>query len=165
MRLFLTFAKVVPACLILGSLGCADLVSGKHEQEARFTVGPAGDKSYAGWSEITVGEDVNSAGRSTVFAATMELEDPAAATDMTFIQDVIGEAVTGETRTLMVKKSPVPANTMPVAFDIVHTDDIRPLFRDGHTIRIEWEGQTNPSFTAWPPDGIGVKIKIGVEIE
>lgn len=165
MNTFLRLAQLAPSLLVLGSFGCADLVAGKHEQEARFTVGPAGDKSYAGWSEITISEDVNQAGRSTVFAATMELEDPTSATDMTFIQDILGEAVVGDERTLMVTKSPVPANTMPVPFDIVHKEDIRPFFRDGHTIRIEWEGQTNPNYTAWPQDGIGVKVKIGVEIE
>lgn len=165
MSTFLHLARLAPALLVLGSFGCADLASGKHEQEARFTVGPAGDKSYAGWSEITISEDVNSAGRSTVFAATMELEDPTAATDMTFIQDILGEAVTADKRELMVTKSPVPPNTVPVPFDIIYKDDIRPLFRDGHTIRIEWAGQTNPSYTAWPQDGIGVRVKIGVEIE
>lgn len=162
------FGRVVRGALILlavGEGGCADLASGKHEQEARFTVGPGGDQTYRAWSEITVSEDVNQAGRSTIFAATMDLEDPPGAADMTFIQTVVGEAVVDEQRTLLVTKSSVPPNTLPVPFDLAYTDDIRPLFRDGHTIRIEWAGKTNPNFTAWPSDGIRVKVKVGIEIE
>jgi hypothetical protein len=157
-------SAAAPLALCLASAGCADLIAGKHETEARFTVGPVGDGSFYGWSEITVSEDPNDAGRATIFAATMELEDPSQATDMTFILSVSGEAVTSTERTLVVQKSPVPPNETLVEFDILHHDDIRPFFED-RTVRFEWKGQTNPAFTAWPEGGIGVKVKVGVEIE
>jgi len=157
-------AMIVSAALAMGATGCASL-AGEQEAEARFVVGPRSDGSFFGWTEITLSENANEANRATLTSVRIDLEDPTVAPDMTFIVNVLGEAVTPEERTTLVDQPRMPAGERPVGLDVVYKDDLRPLFPDGYTIRIEWTGQTNPAFTNWPEGGIGVKVVAKVDIE
>lgn len=151
------------ALFALGSAGCASLV-GEQSAETKFLVKPKSDSSFWGWSEITVSEDANSVERATLRAVTVESMDASVAQDMTFLQNVLGEAVTSTARTKLVEEPTMPPGERLVAMNIVYKDDLRSFFEDGHTIRVEWTGQTNPSF-AWPAEGIWIKVRVVVEIE
>jgi hypothetical protein len=144
--------------------GCAAL-AGEQEVEATFVVGPKSDGSFFGWTEITISEDASSADGATLTSVRLELPDPPQAEDLTFLQHIAGEAVTPDDRTLVVKQPRFPAGEVPVGLDVVYGGDLRPFFPDGHTIRIEWTGQTNPAYTAWPEKGIPVRVVAKVEIE
>ena len=157
-----TFAAALAMTPALG--GCASLV-GEQEAEARFVVGPKSDGSFFGWTEITISESTDDASRATLTAVRADLEDPSQADDLTFILSVLGEAVTPDGRTVIVNQPRMPKGERPVGLDVVYKGDLRPFFPDGHTIRIEWTGQTNPAFTAWPAGGIGVKVVAKVDIE
>jgi hypothetical protein len=149
--------------LALASMGCASLV-GEQTAETKFLVKPKSDTTFWGWSEITIEEDASSVNRATLKAVTVEPMEGSAATDMSFLQTVAGEAVTSKERKKLVEEAKVPADERLVALDVLYKDDLRPFFEDGHTVRVEWLGQTNPAY-AWPEEGVWIKVRIVVEIE
>jgi hypothetical protein len=87
----------------------------------------------------------------------LDVQPPAE--DLTFLSSVLGEAVTSTERTKIVSQSPMPKGEPNVILDLAYEGDVRPFFEDGHKVRLEWTGQTNPAFLAWPPGGIKVAIK------
>lgn len=152
------------ALLALSSGGCASVV-GEQDADAKFLVLPTKDGTFFGWSEITIEEDASSVSGATLRAVTVEVLEPSSVPDMGFVKGVLGEVVTSKERVRGVEKSPMPAGERVVPLDIVYTGDLRSFFEDGHTIRIEWTGSTNPSFTAWPKDGIWIRAHIIVAVE
>jgi hypothetical protein len=148
--------------LALAIAGCGSVV-GDQDAEAKFKVAPRGDGSFFGWTEITLSQDANSVDGATIGFVRLEAEPPAK--DVTFLHSVSGEAVTSKERTLLVTKTGMPADETFALMDIVHKGDLRPFFEDGRMIRIEWTGQTNPAFTAWPADGLWVKAVVRIRIE
>jgi hypothetical protein len=78
---------------------------------------------------------------------------------------VQGEAVTSQARTLIAKRDGMPKGEPNVVLDVIHEGDVRPFFEDGHTVRIEWAGTTNPNFTAWPTGGITVNVKARIVLD
>ncbi len=162
-----TLSFGVAAALAFSSTACSSFVAGDHEAETKFLLGPnnsTGD--FFGWSEVTFDSDTSQVDRATIFAATLELMNPGEAGDLTFIKSLKGEAVTPEERTLVVQRASFTPGETLAELDVVYTDDIRPFFPDGHTIRVEWTGQTNPAFTGWPAEGgFWIKVKVGIEVE
>jgi hypothetical protein len=152
---------VIP--LAVASMGCASLI-GEQAAETKFLVKPKADTTFWGWSEITIEEDVNAVSRATLRAVTVEPMEGSAATDMSFLKTVTSEAVTSKERTKLAEEAAVPAEERLVALDVLYKDDLRPLFEDGHTIRVEWLGQTNPAYV-WPEEGVWIKVRVVVEIE
>lgn len=158
---------VLAAALALAALpcttGCA-AVSSEQDADAKFLVAPMGNGSFFGWSEITIDQDPNSVDKATLQAVTVEVMDPPEVTDMTFIQSLLGEVVKDTTRTKGAEKTAMPKGERVVPLDILYKDDLRSLFKD-HTIRLEWTGSTNPSFTGWPAGGIWVRAHMIVHVE
>jgi hypothetical protein len=143
--------------------GCAS-IAGEQSAETKFLVAPHGDGSFWGWSEITIEQDANSVDGAKLNAVTVEPMDEAVASDMTFVQSVLGEAVTSTARTKVVEQPSMPPGERLVSMGIVHEGDLRGFFEDGHTIRVEWSGQTNPSYP-WPAEGIWIRVRVFVQIE
>jgi hypothetical protein len=148
--------------LALAIAGCGS-VAGDQEAEAKFKVVPRGDGTFFGWTEITISQDANSVDKATIGFVRLEAQPPAK--DVTFLHSVTGEAVTSKERTVLVTKTGMPTDELFALMDIVHKGDLRPFFEDGHMIRIEWTGQTNPAFTAWPAEGLWVTARVRVRIE
>jgi len=148
----------------LASTGCA-AIAGEQTAETKFLVTPSGDGTFWGWSEITIEEDANSVSGATLRAVTVEPRDADAASDMTFVKSVLGESVTSTARTKVVEQTSMPPGERLVSMNVVYKDDLRGFFEDGHTIRVEWSGQTNPDYPSWPAEGIWIKVRIFVEIE
>jgi len=73
--------------------------------------------------------------------------------------------VLGDQRTLIVTGDRFPRGEQAVTMDVHYDGDLRPFFKDGHTIRVEWTGAMNPAFSAWPPDGFTVRGRIKIEVE
>lgn len=149
--------------LALASSGCA-AIAGEQSAETKFLVAPKGDGSFWGWSEITIEQDANSVDSATLNAVTVEPMEGSSASDMTFVQSVLGEAVTSTARTTVVEQTSMPPGERLVSMKVVHTGDLRGFFEDGHTIRVEWSGQTNPAYP-WPAEGIWIRVRVFVEIE
>jgi hypothetical protein len=160
---FLAFVGGALLALSFGT-GCAS-IAGEQSAETKFLVKPKADATFFGWSEITVEQEASSVNRATLVAVTVEATEPAEIKDMGFIDNVTGEAVTSTERTVLVQKTSMPPGERVVPLDLVYQDDLRGFFEDGHTIRIEWNGRTSASFTAWPPDGIWIRVNVVVELE
>ncbi|MBK9264572.1 MAG: hypothetical protein IPM54_32900 [Polyangiaceae bacterium] len=142
--------------LTAGSFGCSSVIS-EYDVDADFTVSPKVDGTFFWWNEITLESDVNSYGSARLGFVRLDAAPPAE--DLTFLSSVFGEAVTSKERTPIVKQDGFPKNEPNVILDLLHEGDVRPFFEDGHKVRIEWTGKTNPSFLAWPPGGIKIAVK------
>jgi hypothetical protein len=140
----------------VGSFGCSSVVS-EYDVDADFTVSPKIDGTFFWWNEITLDSDVNSYGSARL--GFVRLDVLTAGEDLTFLSSVLGEAVTSTDRTKIVSQSPMPEGEPNVILDLAYNGDIRPFFEDGHKVRLEWTGQTNPNFLSWPPGGIKVAVK------
>jgi hypothetical protein len=148
----------------LTSTGCAS-VAGDQDADTKFLIKPKADATFFGWSEITIDQDVNAVEKATLTAVTVEVMDPPSITDLGFLKNVLGETVTSTTRTKVVEKTSMPEGERVVPLDLLYDGDLRGFFEDGHTVRIEWTGATSSTFTAWPADGIWIRVHIIVHIE
>jgi len=159
-----SFTLVATALLALSGSGCASIV-GVQDVVVDFQVIPSGGGSFHGWSEITTAQDTSSVNRATLLAVTLDVERPEGTPDLTFLKTMKGEAVNGAQRTLVATDKGFPSGEQAVTLDVKYHDDLRPLFKTPNTIRLEWTGQVNPAFTAWPADGFWVRGQIKVDIE
>lgn len=142
--------------LSVGSFGCSSVIS-EYDVDAAFTVTPKVDGTFFWWNEITLDNDVSSYGNVHLGFVRLDVKPPGE--DLTFLSSVLGEAVTSKERTKVVSQSPMPKGEPNVILNLTYDGDVRPFFEDGHTVRLEWTGQTNPQFLAWPPGGLEVAVK------
>lgn len=152
------------ALAAIPATGCAGL-AGEEEVEAGFPVRPTPDGSFFGWTEVTISADANDAERATLISARLDVADPSQASDLSFLRTLKGEAVLDTERTLVIDEESFPKGERPVGLNIVYGGDLRPFFKDGHTVRLEWTGLIDTSFSPWPPDGIDCKVSAKVDIE
>ncbi len=156
---------VAAAALSLSTSGCASLLTGEQDATADFLVEPKSDGTFWGWTEITVGGDINSVGPANLEAVTLQVEKPPGFDDLSFLASLKGEAVTPTARTTVAVLDSFPRGEEAVVMNIVFQGDLHPLFKDQSTIRIEWTGATNPAFTNWPDGGIWVKADVKIFIQ
>jgi hypothetical protein len=143
--------------------GCGS-VAGEQDFDASLTVTPKADGTFFWWTEVTLDQDVNSFGSAHLQFVRLDVVPPAQ--DLTFLADVKGEAVTPSQRTALVSKQGMPKDELTVILDVLYDGDIRPFFTDeGHKVRVEWTGRTNPAFNAWPKDGITVNVKVRIRLD
>jgi hypothetical protein len=153
------------AALGLSSTSCLALAAGVHDTEIDFLVAQAPNNSFFGWTEITIDGDVSQANSATLQAVTLDVQTPEGTPDLSFLQSLVGEIVLDEKRVLAVTGDSFPRGEQAVVLKLKFTEDIRPFFKNGNTLRVEWNGKTNPAFTAWPADGFMVRGRIKVDIE
>jgi hypothetical protein len=156
-------ALTAAALLSLASGGCASIV-GDQDTETKFLVKPGSSGSFFGWSEITIQDDTSSVNSATLDFVTLSRLDDTETGDLTFIQSVDGSAGPDATHTtLIAKKDGMPKGEQSVPLDIVYTDNLKPLFPDGHTIHINWNGVANTA--GLPAEGVWIQVKVRVHIE
>ncbi len=153
------------AAFALSTSGCAALITGDQDADASFPIKPRSDGTFWGWTEITVGADINSVGPATLTAVTIEVEQPEGYPDLNFLTSLKGETVTDTARTTVVTLDSFPKGEQAVVMNIVYQGDLHPLFKTSDTIRIEWTGTTNPAFTDWPADGFSIKANVKINIK
>jgi hypothetical protein len=158
-----SLSLVAVAAFTLPGAGCAALI-GVTDTEIDFTVTPGTTNSFFGFTEITIENDTSSANRATLVAVTLDTLKPEGTADVSYLQTLVGETVLGTERTLLVTGDKFPRGEQAVALDVKYHGDLRPFFKDGHTIRIEWNGTTTPGY-AWPADGKGVLVRGRVKVD
>lgn len=156
------WALLVGAVMAMGTFGCSSVVS-EHDVDANFTVTPDVNGTFFWWNEVTLDGDVNSYGAARLGFVRVSVAPPAE--DLTFLDEILGEAVTSTGRTPLVSKSDIPVKEPDVILDVLHEGDVRPFFEDGKKVRVEWTGRTNPNFLAWPPGGIDVAVKVRLVLD
>jgi hypothetical protein len=149
----------------LSSTSCLALAAGVHDTEIDFVVGSSPNNRFFGWTEITIDGDANEANSATIQAVTLDVLSPAGTGDLSFLQTLEGKIVLDETKTIAVTGDKFPVGEQAVALHVVFTDDIRPFFKNGSTLRVEWTGTTNPKFTKWPAAGFSIRGRIKIDIE
>jgi hypothetical protein len=158
--------RAVLAATMLAALplsSCA-VISGQYDAETEFLVDPNLNGSFWGWSEITIQQDAKSVKGATLQFARLEVPEESAAEDLTFLQNIVAEVVTPDTRVPVAKKDQFPAGEAYVPLDLTYEGDLREFFPDGHTIRIEWTGQRNPNVEI-PQGGYWVTVRLRVNVE
>lgn len=164
-RALLPLAFCTVAAFGLSTTGCLAVFAGMHETTLTF---PLEKKSsvdaFWAWNEITIDQDISSVNSATLVSVNLKITIPVGQ-DFSFLRTLQGEAVVGDTRTLVAKLDSVPAGVQAISMAIVHTGDLKALFRDANTIRLEWTGATNPAFTAWPVGGFTVEATVTLDIQ
>jgi hypothetical protein len=167
-RIFLaqTLSLAATAGMAVASSGCISLV-GVQSAEFDMTVQqpPGGTVDFFWWNELDIHYDTSSVNNATLYAATVDVQGPEGTPDMSFLQSVVGTAVVGEQRTEVIRSDKFPPGEQAVIMKVQYHDDLRPLFRDGHIIRVEWTGKLNPAFTQWPPEGFALRARLKINIE
>jgi hypothetical protein len=161
---FRSFTTIGLAALALTSTSCASLV-GVQDTDVDFKVLPGGDGMFFGWTNITTSVDASSASSATLLAVTLDPERPEGTADLSFLKTLTGELVLDQRRQLAVVGSSFPRGKKSVALKIQFTDDLRPFFKNGTDLRVEWKGQVDPAFKAWPADGFWVHGLVKVDVE
>lgn len=155
----------VTAALCVSTSGCLAVFGGLQNTTIDFQIAPNNTGSFFGWTEITVGGDINSVNSATLIAVTLQGQDPTTTPDLSFMSTLKGEAVTATARTTVVTLDRFPKGEQAVTMNVVYDGDLHPLFKDNTTIRIEWTGVANPAFTAWPAGGTGFSVEGNVQID
>ena len=154
----------VAAALSLGATGCTALISGENDTSIDVTVMKGGNGQFFNWNEITLEQSIDQVDSATLLALTLDAKTSGA--DLSFLGPMTAEAVTPTKRTLVATLDATPpAGTKHTSMKVVYFDDLHPLFKDEHTIRIEWNGTLNPAYTAWPEGGIATEATIAIDIE
>jgi hypothetical protein len=159
-----TLLVAAAAALAMSSTGCASLVDGDHDISVDFLVVPV-NGTFFGWTEITVDENIDTVSSAKLDGVVLQVEKPANIPDLSFLQNLTGTAVTSTARTVVVQQTSFPKGVQTVELQLVYYADLHPLFENQNTIRIDWTGSTNPSFTDWPAGGIWVQGNVQVELE
>ncbi|APR84104.1 Hypothetical protein A7982_09453 [Minicystis rosea] len=146
----------------LSTTGCAALISGQHDTSITVDF-PGPDTSFWAWNEITLDQDINSVSSATLIGVSLTVKAPEGR-DFSFLSSLRGEAVTATSRTPVASLATVPQGESVVVMHIDYLGDLHPLFKDDHTIRIEWTGGTNPAFTDWATP-ISVEAKITIDVQ
>jgi hypothetical protein len=138
--------------------GCASIL-GEEDLDAYFKLAPDKNGDFFGWSEITItGADPkeDDAILKQVLLETLDGDD------LTFITDVIAEAVKGEERTILAEGSDFPKGETIAPLELVHDGGVAEFF-EGETIRIEWTGKADPAYP-YPAGGMRINVRIQVEV-
>lgn len=152
------------------SLSGCNLVSGPHDAETTFLVAPGASGKFFGWSEITISQDATQVKGASLQFARLELPEDSPADDLTFLQNILAELVIVDDAgnrlesTPAAKKDQMPEGEGSVLLDRIYDGDLRHWFADGHTIRIEWTGEKNPSVQI-PEGGLWVDVRVRVLVE
>ncbi len=157
--------RFVPAAAggaAVGTAGCASLL-GEETIEAFVIVynDGSGTGYFWGWTEYHLDEPASPEQGAQL--KRVLLRAPEGVGDLRFIQSLLAEAVTPEARTPVAEGSNFPANDTMAALDVLYEDNLRPLFPDGQTIRIEWSGTIDVTYP-FPADGIQVDALIVIEV-
>jgi hypothetical protein len=164
-RAMFPLGVVLTAALCASTSGCLAVFGGLQNTTINVQYVPNSTGVFSGWTEITVGGDINSVNSATLVSVTLDASTPVGTPDLSFIGSLKGEAVTATARTTVVTLDSFPKGEQSVAMNVVYDGDLHPLFKDSQTIRIEWTGTSNPAFTAWPPGGVGFGVQGNVQID
>jgi hypothetical protein len=155
---------VAAAAFALSTSGCAAVLSGQHDQTFHFLVVPQGNDTFWGWSEITLGADIDQFGSAELYGVTLQVSTPPTVTDMSFLSSLKAETVTPSARTTVATLNQFPRGEQTVIMHIDYLGDLHPLFETSTKVRIEFTGSINPAFKAWPPNNAGIWVQGDVTI-
>jgi len=144
----------------VGSGGCAALV-GEETIHAYVVVSNGGTGTFWGWTEYHLDSPASPDDKAVL--KRVLLRAPDGTNDLTFITSLLAEAVTPEARISVAEGSDFPKDDTMAPLDVLYTDNLRPLFPDGKTIRIEWSGTIDTTYV-FPPEGIQVDALIVIEV-
>jgi hypothetical protein len=153
------FARVGVVAVLL--LGCGGKVEGQDGAEFEFTVKNQPSGAFSFESIINVEQDVSGAPFSVLVSVTLEVESPQGET-LAFIEEVQADAVVSGKHTELVTLDSEGARGSSASMDIQYKGDLRPMFPDGHTIDVAWNGRIDPRFGPLPADGIKVTCRMGI---
>jgi hypothetical protein len=160
-----SFALGAVAALGLSSTSCLALAAGVHDTEMTFLVKQAPNNSFFGWTELSIDGDVSEANSAVIQAVTLDVQTPEGTPDLSFLQSLVAELVLDDKRAVVAIGDSFPRGEQAVVLKLKFTDDIRPFFKNGNTLRVEWNGKMNPAFAKWPADGSGFTVRGRVKVD
>lgn len=163
-RAVLPLSLALVTAFALSTSGCLALISGIQNTTLTFPLDQKPNGTFWAWNEIEIDQDISSIESATLVSVTLKVTLPAGQS-FGFLRSLKGEVVgaAGE-RTLMATLDNINPSEQAIVLDIQYSGDLRPLMRDGKTIRIEWTGTTNTAF-AWPQGGFTIEANVQINIE
>lgn len=158
-------AKGTAAALAAGPLaslsGCAAII-GEKTVEAFVVIQPVNGQ-FGGWTEISLDSPAGPDDSATL--VRVALKAPAGFQDLTFITSLAGVAKdpAGGPGVPIVQGGNFPKGDSLGIMDVLFHDNLRPLFKDGLVIRINWSGTADMS-VHYPATGLKCDASVTVDI-
>lgn len=141
--------------------GCAAII-GEKTVEAFVVVQPVNGQ-FGGWTEISLDSPAGPDDSATL--VRVALKAPAGFEDLTFITSLSGVAKdpAGGPGVPLVQGGSFPKGDSIGIMEILFFENLRPLFKDGLSIRINWSGTADMS-VHYPPTGLRCDASVTVDI-
>jgi hypothetical protein len=143
--------------------GCASIL-GEQQLDTYFILKPNSSGGFQGWTEINLGTTAGPDDSATIKRVSMTA--PMGVNDLTFVKNILGEGVNPDTqaRVPFVRGVNFPKDDTIGIFEILYTGNVRPFFRDGTTIRLEWSGAIDTTGLTLPAEGARVDVLVTVDV-
>jgi hypothetical protein len=141
----------VLALACLATLSCGGLTN-QYTGTQHLTIqslSPGG--SWSGWSQTTFQDSINTSHAVHVLSVTVE----SSSGEFSWLQSAAGTAPSGQ---LIVSTPPGADGMKSVPLDVDFTGDVRPLFVDSHTVKLDWAIQFADQLTQSYPDGLTLTV-------
>jgi hypothetical protein len=114
--------------------------------------------SFADYTETTFGDAIDPNKQVYLLNVSVSADPP----EFSWIANVTGSTPGGQP---LLSKPSFDGAVNPVQLQVLDSGDIRPLFPDEHTFRINWEGNYTPSPEQTYPNGVELTITYTLQIE
>lgn len=154
-------AAVLAAGPLASLAGCAAII-GEKTVEAFVVIQPVNGQ-FGGWTEISIDSPAGPDDSATL--VRVALKAPAGFQDLTFITSLTGTArdPAGGPGVPIVKGGNFPKGDSLGIMEVLFHDNLRPLFKDGLSIRIDWSGTADTS-VHYPATGLHCDASVTVDI-
>jgi hypothetical protein len=153
--------------LALGPLasiaGCAS-IAGEQSVDAFVVVQPL-NGSFGGWTEISLDSPAGADDSATLVRVVLKAPVTTGFEDLSFITSLTGNAKdpAGGPPVPLVRGSNFTKGDSLGIMEVLYKDNLRPLFKDGLTIRIDWLGEVDTNLH-YPTNGVHIDATVTVDV-
>jgi hypothetical protein len=148
----------VVALASFGSLSCNGRTNQLTEtQHLTLTTIEAGT-TVTGFTQTTFEDSID----ASEVVNLLDVSIASSTDEFSWLASVTGAAPSGQ---LVVSRSPMNDTESPVSLTVVDTGNVRPLFVDEHTVRLNWVTQIASTLSQSYPDGVTITITYTLQLD
>jgi hypothetical protein len=149
---------VLPIGLALSSVSCGGITNQLSGTQHLTFVSVVPGGSWSGYSQTTFQDTIPT--DKTVHLLNVTFTSSTG--EFSWLASTVGTAPSGQQ---VVSLSSMEGITGPATLNIVDTGDLRPLFVDDHTVRLNWNAQFPSAVERSYPDGVTVTVSYTLEMD
>jgi hypothetical protein len=107
--------------------------------------------AWSGWSQTTFQDSINTSHSVHVLSVTVN----SSSDEFSWLQSANGTAPSGQ---LIVSTPPGADGMKSIPLDVDFTGDVRPLFVDSHTVKLDWAIQFADQLAQSYPEGLTLTV-------